>query len=77
MIVRADFSMVGVVARDKTAGKGMALGVGTITLGQGVLMAMAIGAPMSELGVRESILDSPSFFKPGSLRFQFSGLGID
>jgi hypothetical protein len=59
MVVRADIPMVGVVTRDETAGKGMAFGVGTVTLGWCVATTMAIGAPMSELSLRETVLDSP------------------
>jgi hypothetical protein len=62
MVVGADVPMIRVATRDEAAGEGMAFGVRVVTLGRGMATTMAIGTPMSELGIRESILDSPAFF---------------
>jgi hypothetical protein len=78
MVVRADIPMVGVTTGDEAAGKGMTFRMRTITFRQvNVATTMTIGASTSKLSVWELVLNSPTFFIPQTLGFQFSCLSID
>jgi hypothetical protein len=69
MVMGADDPVVRVATRDKTTREGMALGVGSVALGWGMTVSMAIGAPMTEFGIGEKVSDPQVVFKPGPLRF--------
>jgi hypothetical protein len=77
VVVGADISMVGVTAGDETAGQGVALGMGSVAFWRGMFATVTVGAPASELGVWEPILDSPACFIPRALGLQFSGLSVN
>jgi hypothetical protein len=77
VVVWADIPMVGVMTGNEAVGKGMAFGMGAVTFGRGMFTTVTISASALKLSVWEFVLDSPSFFIPWVLGFQFSCLSVD
>jgi hypothetical protein len=77
MVIGADVPMVRMTTGDEAAGKGMAFGMGAVTLRQGMFTTVTISASVPKLSVWELVLDYPAFFIPQTLGFQFSCLSVD
>jgi hypothetical protein len=74
---RTNSTIASMVGGNKATDDSVTFGVGTGAFGGEVFRSMAVGATMSKGWVRESVLDSPAVFEPGSEGLLVSRLGIN